>query len=43
MWVDTRVHGDLSEPQRRALSRSLARGIEQEFGVTALVEITALP
>ncbi len=43
VWVDTRVHGDLSEAQRRALSRSLAREIEQEFGVTALVEITALP
>lgn len=43
IWVDARVHGDLSEAQRRALSRTLAESIEQEFGVTALIEITALP
>lgn len=43
VWVETRVHGELTETQRRALSRSLANRIEHEFGVTALVAITALP
>lgn len=43
VWVDARVHGDLSEAQSERLSRALAREIEQEYGVVALVEITARP
>ncbi|MEW4448839.1 DUF389 domain-containing protein [Qipengyuania sp. JC766] len=43
VWVTLHLHGDLSEGAREDLARELSRKVEREFGVEALIEITALP
>ena len=43
VWVDTRIQGSLSNAESDALSGALANRIEHEFGVDALVNVTAIP
>ncbi len=43
VWVEARIQGELSEEERAKLARALANGIEHDFGVEALVDLTAIP
>jgi uncharacterized hydrophobic protein (TIGR00271 family) len=42
VWVSVDVEARLSEQEKRALARRLSERIEAEFGVRALVDLTAL-